>query len=73
MGELTSGERRIIALERQWAQLSPHADINGPAATVSYRRQLSALLDKPEALEYAPITVHYLRRKRGHAPLQRIA
>lgn len=60
---MTDAERRTLALERQWAQLGVH-----PAFSMDtderYRRLLSDLMNTPEAMEYAPITVQHLSRKR---------
>ena len=60
---MTDAERRTLALERQWAQLGVHPAFSMDTAE-RYQRLLSNLIDTPAAMEYAPITVMFLRRNR---------
>lgn len=60
---MTDAERRMLALERQWAQLGVQPAFS-MATDERYRCLLSDLIDTPDAIVYAPITVSYLARKR---------
>ncbi len=69
---LTSRERQVLDFERGW-WLAPGSkdrnihDMLGFSSAVYYR-VLRAVIDKPAALSYDPLTVRRLRRMRGAAP-----
>ncbi len=69
---LTSRERRVLDFERSWWKLPgpKDRDINeqlGFSATMYYR-VLRKALDKPDALDYDPLTVRRLQRLRAGSP-----
>lgn len=69
MGELTELERRLLDFAGRWykyagKQEQDIRDLFGMSAT-TYWRKVNGLLDRPEALAYAPGTVHRYRRLRA--------
>ena len=74
--ELTAQERALIDFEREWWQLDARKDVGIRArfemSTSSYYRALHALVDRREAVEYDPLTVLRLRKRREQARRDRI-
>ena len=74
--ELTPEERDVLDFEREWWQLDGRKnDLIRARFTMSastYYRVLHALVDRPEAVEYDPLTVRRLRRRRERARRDRI-
>ena len=73
---LTDAQRSLIDFERQWWQLpaSKTAEIRsrfGFSAS-SYYRALHALVDRPDAEAYDPLTVRRVRRRRERSRRERI-
>lgn len=77
MGDLTDLERRLLDFAGRWyrytgAQEQAMLDEFGMSAT-TYWRTVNGLLDRPEALAYAPTTVNRLRRLRASRQAARSA
>jgi hypothetical protein len=74
--ELTERDRDMLDFEREWwllpgsktAQIRERFD----TSTSTYYRSLHALLDRPDALTYDPLTVKRLQRRREQARRERI-
>ena len=68
MARLTDEQRAMLDFEREhWRYLgSKDAEVRERfgRSLASYQQELSALLDRPEALAHAPATVRRLRRLR---------
>ena len=77
MPELTDLERRLLDFAGRWyrytgAQEQAMLDKFGMSAT-TYWRKVNGLLNRPEALAYAPTTVNRLRRLRASRQAARSA
>jgi hypothetical protein len=74
--ELTNRERAMLDFEREWWQLPGRKNVEIRArfamATSSYYRTLNVLVERPEAVEYDPLTVRRLRKRREQARRERI-
>jgi len=73
---LTEAQRSLLDFERHWWQLpaSKTAEIQsrfGFSAS-SYYRALHALVDRPDAEAYDPLTVRRVRRRRERSRRERI-
>ncbi|MBF4554213.1 DUF3263 domain-containing protein [Corynebacterium sp. DSM 45110] len=67
--ELNERERSMLDFERRWwTQRSNKAERirqEFGVPPVRYFQQLNALIERPEALDYDPVTVRMLLRRRG--------
>ena len=67
--ELNERERSMLDFERRWwTQRSNEAERirqEFGVPPVRYFQQLNALIERPEALDYDPVTVRMLLRRRG--------
>ena len=74
--ELSDFERALIDFEREWWQLEARKDTEIRARLAispsSYYRSLHALVDRPEAVAYDPLTVLRLRKRREQARRDRV-
>ena len=74
--EFTEREREMLDFEREWWQLpgrkASEIRVRFAMSSSSYYRALHALLDQPEALDYDPLTVKRLLRRREQARRDRI-
>ena len=74
--ELSDHERAVIDFEREWWQLGSTKNVEIKArfeiSTSSYYRSLHVLVDRPEALDYDPLTVRRLRKRREQARRDKI-
>ena len=74
--ELTPQERALLDFERVWWQLPGRKNDEMRArfaiSTSSYYRALYALVTRPEAETYDPLTVRRVRRRREQARRGRI-
>jgi hypothetical protein len=74
--ELTNRERAMLDFERGWWQLPGRKNIEIRArfatSTSSYYRALNSLVERPEAIDYDPLTVRRLRKRREQARRERI-
>ncbi len=73
---LSEAERALLDLEREWWQLGGRKDVAiaqrlGMLAS-RYYRLLQALVDRPDAFAYDPMTVLRLRKRREQARRERI-
>jgi len=74
---LTDGERALLDFEAGWwrsgapkdAQIRAKFDLS----TSRYHQAINALIDRPEALAYAPVLVQRLRRLRDQRRVDRSA
>lgn len=68
MADLTEVERDMLDFERQWFKYRGSYDQairdRFDITPIRYHQQLTALLDRPEALAYAPTVVKRLLRQR---------
>lgn len=68
MGELTDEQRAILDFEHQWWKYAGAKESavreKFDMSSTRYYQVLSALLDEPAALAYAPMTVKRLQRLR---------
>ncbi len=71
MAELTDQERALLDFERAAWQLSERKNTAIRAqlsmAPSTYYRALHTLIERPDALEYDPLTVMRIRKRRGLA------
>ena len=74
--ELTARERAVLDFEREWWKLPGRKNVEIRArfamSSSSYYRMLHALLDRPEAGAYDPLTVLRVRKRREQARRVRI-
>ncbi len=74
--ELTPAEEALLDFEREWWLLpgrkGSEIRIRFNCATSSYYRALHALVDRPEADAYDPLTVRRIRRRREQQRRERI-
>jgi hypothetical protein len=74
--ELTARERAVLDFEREWWKLPDRKNVEIRArfamSSSSYYRMLHALLERPEAAAYDPLTVLRVRKRREQARRVRI-
>ena len=74
--ELTARERAVLDFEREWWKLPGRKNVEIRArfamSSSSYYRMLHALLERPEAGAYDPLTVRRVRKRREQARRVRI-
>jgi len=74
--KLSPDERAVVDFERTWWQLPGRKNdeirVRFGVSTSSYYRALHALLARPEAEAYDPLTVRRLRKRREQARRGRI-
>jgi hypothetical protein len=74
--ELTARERAVLDFEREWWKLPGRKNVEIRArfamSSSSYYRMLHALLERPEAGAYDPLTVLRVRKRREQARRVRI-
>jgi hypothetical protein len=74
--ELSARERAVLDFEREWWKLPGRKNIEIRArfamSSSSYYRMLHALLERPEAGAYDPLTVLRVRKRREQARRVRI-
>src|SRR4051794_10757428 len=74
--ELSDHERAVIDLERESWQLSTRKNVEIRArfgvSTSSYYRALHTLIERQPAIDYDPLTVRRLRKRREQARRERI-
>jgi len=73
---LTEAQRSLLDFERNWWQLpaSKTTEIRSRFgfSSSSYYRALHALVDRPDAEAYDPLTVRRIRRRRDRSRRERI-
>ena len=74
--ELSERERALIDFEREWWTLGSRKDVairdRFEMSVSSYYRALQRLIDRAEALQYEPLTILRLRKRREQARRGRI-
>ena len=74
--ELTARERAVLDFEREWWKLPGRKNVEIRArfamSSSSYYRMLHALLERPDAAAYDPLTVLRVRKRREQARRVRI-
>ena len=73
---LTYRERAMLDFEREWWQLPGRKNVEIRArfamSASSYYRALNVLVERPESLDYDPLNVRRLRKRREQARRERI-